>query len=58
MKKLLFLIFILLFPNCSFDNKSGIWNNNSKRNNSVNNVLKDFKSFEKSEKKVFTKKLN
>ena len=57
MKKLLFLIFILLFSNCSFDNKSGIWNNNSKRNNSVNNVLKDFKSFEKSEKKVFTKKI-
>ena len=57
MKKLLFLIFILLFPNCSFDNKSGIWNNNSKRNNSVNNVLKDFQSFEKSEKKEFTKKI-
>ena len=39
----LFLIIIVIFiQNCSFDNKTGIWNNEIKENNKKNDLFKDF----------------
>ena len=36
------IIFLFLLINCSFDNKSGIWTNNDKKN-TKDQVFKDFK---------------
>ena len=33
-----------MFQSCSFDNKSGIWNSQNKKQTSKNNVFKDFKT--------------
>jgi outer membrane protein assembly factor BamB len=57
MKIFLILIFFLFFTGCSFDDKSGIWNNEN--NISKNNEEKVFKDFKKiiSSKKTFNKVL-
>ena len=57
MKLFLLIFFLLLFNNCSFDNKTGIWEN---RNISIsgknNEIFKGFKTISISEK-VYKKKL-
>lgn len=52
MKIFLIVIFVLAFSHCSFDNKTGIWNNNNKV---LVNKQDQFKNFKKlySEKKLF-----
>ena len=46
--KLLYSLIVLLFLNsCSFDNKTGIWKNNSEilvKEDNNENILKDFKT--------------
>ncbi len=42
MKFFLTLVFLALLSNCSFDNKSGIWQNNKKVNSKKDNKFKDF----------------
>ena len=37
------ILVILLLPNCSFDNKSGIWKNSSEEIKKTNKNFKDFK---------------
>ena len=44
MKKILILIIILLFQNCSFDKKSGIWNNTTVEIDKKDKNFKDFES--------------
>ena len=44
MRKILFLIILLILSNCSFDDKTGIWNNkNSVLTSKKENRFKDFK---------------
>ena len=43
MKIFYYILIIILFQNCSFDNKSGIWKNSSDQFKKVNENLKDFK---------------
>ena len=43
MKIFYYILIIILFQNCSFDNKSGIWKNSSDQIKKVNKNLKDFK---------------
>ena len=45
MKKLILIIFIFLFSNCSFDNKSGIWKNNNKEEKKKIDRFKDFEHY-------------
>ena len=42
MKFFLTLIFLVILSNCSFDNKSGIWQNNNKMNSKKDDKFKDF----------------
>ncbi len=56
MKLFIFLIVIIFLNNCSFDNKSGIWNNKSFSSNE-NNQFKNFKNLA-FEKNVFNKVIN
>ncbi len=44
MRFLSLIILFFLFQSCSFDNKSGIWNNQNKKQTSKNDVFKDFKT--------------
>ena len=50
MKKLILIIFIFLFSNCSFDNKSGIWKNNNKVEQKKTDRFKDFETLYTKEK--------
>ena len=52
MKIFLITIFVLAFSHCSFDNKTGIWENSNKV---LENKQDQFKNFKKlySEKKLF-----
>ncbi len=50
MKKLILIIFIFLFSNCSFDNKSGIWKNNNKVEQKKIDRFKDFETLYTKEK--------
>ena len=43
MKFFLILIFLFFFQNCSFDNKSGIWENENKVSDK-NKLFKDFEA--------------
>ena len=42
MKFFLFLVLFILFINCSFDNKTGIWKNENAVVKSKNDVFKEF----------------
>ena len=42
MKFFLTLVFLVILSNCSFDNKSGIWQNNNKANSKKDDKFKDF----------------
>ena len=42
MKFFLTLVFLVILSNCSFDNKSGIWQNNNKVNSKKDEKFKDF----------------
>ena len=43
--KLIYSVVILLFlNNCSFDNKTGIWNNANESFDEKNDLFKDFKT--------------
>ncbi len=44
MRFLSLIILFFLFQSCSFDNKSGIWNNQNEKQTSKNDVFKDFKT--------------
>ena len=50
--KYLFIIFIFLLSNCSLDNKTGIWKNNSQIDYVKNNRFKDFETLY-SDDKIF-----
>ncbi|MDC0340115.1 hypothetical protein OAM70_03495, partial [Pelagibacteraceae bacterium] len=52
MKIFLITIFVFLFSNCSFDNKTGIWNNS---NEIIEKKADSFKNFKKlyTENKLF-----
>ena len=42
MKFFLFLVLFILFINCSFDNKTGIWKNENSTVKSKNDIFKEF----------------
>ena len=42
MKFFLTLVFLVILSNCSFDNKSGIWQNNNKANSKKDDKFRDF----------------
>ena len=42
MKLFYVLIILILFQNCSFDNKSGIWKSEDRNNVTENDVFKEF----------------
>ena len=42
MKMYLILVIILFLQNCSFDQKSGIWNNENSNTDSKKSMFKDF----------------
>ena len=44
------LIFFLILSNCSFDDKTGIWTNNNKKESSKENNLDGFKTLQTKEK--------
>ena len=47
-----FLIIVIFFlQNCSFDNKTGIWDNNIEEKNNKNDLFKDFKKIDPQQKK-------
>ena len=50
MKKIISIIFVILLSNCSFDNKTGIWNNNDNTNVKKNNKFKDFETLNVNQK--------
>lgn len=50
MKFFLIIIFFFFLNNCSFDNKTGIWNSIEKQSKQVENAFKDFKSLSINEK--------
>ena len=50
MKFFYFLIILVIFQNCSFDDKTGIWKNENNVSNSKENSLKDFKTLSLSKK--------
>ena len=43
MKFFLIIIFFFFLNNCSFDNKTGIWNSVEKKSKQANNVFREFK---------------
>ena len=43
MKKKILFLFIILFYSCSFDNKSGIWKNESLTSKDDNDIFREFK---------------
>ena len=49
MKIFLITIFVFLFSNCSFDNKTGIWNNS---NEIIEKKADSFKNFKKTPQKT------
>ena len=48
--KLFLIIFFFFLNNCSFDNKTGIWNSIEKQSKQVDNAFKGFKSLAINEK--------
>ena len=50
MKLFLIIIFFFFLNNCSFDNKTGIWNSIEKQSKQVDSAFKDFKSLSINEK--------
>ncbi len=50
MKKITLLIIILLFSHCSFDNKTGIWENSGSTNTKKTDIFKDFETLYTKEK--------
>ena len=48
MKLFFFLIILISFVNCSFDNKSGIWNNENSPSSRDDNIFEDFKKISSS----------
>ena len=50
MKKIISIIFVILLSNCSFDNKTGIWNNNDNTTVKKNNKFKDFETLNVNQK--------
>ncbi len=44
MKRFTFIIFIFILSNCSFDNKTGIWNNNNVSVSKDDSIFKDFET--------------
>ena len=50
MKFFLIIIFFFFLNNCSFDNKTGIWNSIEKQSKQVDSAFKDFKSLSINEK--------
>jgi len=44
MKKIIFLLTLFILNNCSFDNKTGIWNNSNEDNLAEQNRFKDFET--------------
>jgi len=54
MKKLILILFILLSSHCSFDTKSGIWQNSNSVDKKQEKKFKDFETLY-SEKKSFNK---
>ena len=51
------ILVILLLPNCSFDNKSGIWNNELETFGEKKDAFKDFIKIS-SEESIFNKKIS
>ena len=43
MKNYIFILIIILFYSCSFDNKSGIWKNENSITEDTNDIFRDFK---------------
>ncbi len=61
MKKIILLIIIFLFSHCSFDNKTGIWENSNTVDLKKTNRFKDFETLytkEKTFNKILTPKSN
>ena len=50
MKFFFIVIFFLFFNNCSFDNKTGIWNSTEKQSKKNKEIFKEFKSLSINEK--------
>ena len=50
MKFFLIVIFFLFFYNCSFDNKTGIWNSTEKQSKKNKDIFREFKSLSINEK--------
>ena len=57
MKIFYFILIIVFFQNCSFDNKSGIWKNSSDQNKKANKNFKDFKKIVLENENFFNKTL-
>ena len=57
MKIFYFILIIIFFQNCSFDNKSGIWKNSSDQNKKANKNFKDFKKIVLENENFFNKTL-
>ena len=53
MKLFNIFIVIIFFYGCSFDNKTGIWKDNSITKDNKNNIFKDFESIETGNIKFF-----
>ena len=60
MKIIYYILAIIFFQSCSFDNKSGIWKNSSDESNKVNKNFKEFKKVVLENETLFDKtvKLN
>ena len=50
MKFFFIIIFFFFLNNCSFDNKTGIWNSTEKQSKQNNEIFKEFKSLSINEK--------
>ena len=48
--RIIFIIFLILLNNCSFDNKSGIWKSESGSFQKDDRTFKDFKKIQSSNK--------
>ena len=53
MKLFYFLITLIFLNNCSFDNKSGIWNNDNKLDEKDDKIFKEFKSISSTNEKFY-----
>ena len=51
MKKFFFFLLLFILQNCSFDNKSGIWNNIDNDLKKNNKIFKEFKTISSTEKR-------